>query len=74
MKELVLQANIYLSSAPKPNARLLEKIAQYLTYLFQVFGVISQEKATGFSASRGQETNQVALSVSIYKCIVLITQ
>ena len=60
MKELVLQSNIYLSKAAQPNAKLLEKIAHYLTYLFQVFGVIQQEKAIGFSTSTGQETNQVA--------------
>ena len=63
MKELVLQANIYLSKASEPNAKLLEKIAHYLAYLFQVFGVIHQEKAMAFNTSRGQEINQVALRI-----------
>ena len=63
MKELVIQANIYLAKALPPNAKLLEKIAQYLAYLFQVFGVIPQEKPMGFSISRGKETNQVTLCV-----------
>lgn len=61
MRELVLHANVYLSEVSEPNAKLLGNIAQYLAYLLQVFGVIPQERALGFSSSRGQEMSQVVL-------------
>ena len=59
MKELVATCNVYIAEQSSPNARLLGDIAQYLTYLFRVFGVSNQDTSIGFSVEGAQAANQV---------------
>ena len=60
MQDLVKQTNVYLSAVPEPNTKLVGSIAEYLTFLFQVFGVIDKEKAIGFTSFEGSaSSNQV---------------
>lgn len=57
-------------SETTPNAKLLENIAQYVTYLLKVFGVIttSDQQAIGFPVESGQTGNTVC-----YLIIIILT-
>ena len=46
-------------SLTTPNAKLLENIAQYVTYLLKVFGVINTSESIGFPVETGQTGNTV---------------
>ena len=49
MRELVGACNVYIAgSGQAVNARLLQTIAQYLTHLFRVFGVVPSDQTIGF--------------------------
>ena len=70
MQELVKQTNVYLSAVPEPNAKLAGSIAEYLTFLFQVFGVIDKEKAIGFTSFEGPaSSNQVMNYIYLFFAI-----
>ncbi|MBV98767.1 Cysteine--tRNA ligase, cytoplasmic, partial [Eschrichtius robustus] len=52
MRALVGQCNLYMAARKaarrRPNCALLESIAQYLTHMLQIFGVIEEESSLGF--------------------------
>ena len=58
IRELLTISNTYMnpqSPGATPNAKLLENIAQYITYLLRVFGVInSSDQSVGFPVESGQ--------------------
>ena len=61
IRELITNSNTYMNaqSSPTPNAKLLENIAQYVSYLLKVFGVINTNESIGFPVETGQTGNTV---------------
>ena len=52
--------NVYLTeSGQEANARLLQTIAQYLTHLFHVFGVVPTDQDIGFPLQQEGAAKQV---------------
>jgi len=65
MRELVSSANVYLTDrGTLANARLLQTIAQYLTFLLRVFGVVPSDAGLGFPVEQEGTTDQVSMCVS----------
>lgn len=60
IREIVSLGNGYMNdiTLTMPNAKLLETIAEYITYLMKVFGVINTTQSIGFP----QQTNEQAIN------------
>lgn len=74
LRSLVSSANVYSSSQDSPNVRLLVSIAQYLTRMLTLFGVITQNSNIGFpvegtSSSNTQVYSQLSVGCNgLYLC------
>ena len=67
MRELVSLSNSYIDEeGDMPNFRLLANIAQYLSYLLRVFGVIPHEIAIGFPTDDDQQGDMVRMIIQIF--------
>lgn len=67
IREIITFSNTYMNdpALTTPNAKLLESIAQYVTYLLKVFGVINTNEPIGFpQQTNGQTANTVSLNLS----------
>ena len=63
IRELVSSANVYLTDrGTLANARLLQTIAHYLTFLLRVFGVVPSDGGLGFPVEQEGTTDQVSMS------------
>ncbi|KAK9879201.1 hypothetical protein WA026_004049 [Henosepilachna vigintioctopunctata] len=51
LRELVLASNLYLRDRKPLNSNLLQDVASYITKIFTVFGIISEEPKIGFPIS-----------------------
>ena len=61
MKDLVGSYNVYLGEGVA-NARLLELVGLYITWIMKVFGVVPDSTRFGFPVDQ-QATNEVGLSL-----------
>ena len=61
LRELIGTCNVYIAdSAMAANARLLQTVAQYVTHMLKVFGVIPYDQTIGFPLQQeGGATDQV---------------
>jgi cysteinyl-tRNA synthetase len=50
IRELINSSNIYIRDNPEPSAQLLKLIAEYITSLMKIFGVIPESTQLGYPA------------------------
>lgn len=48
IRDVISSCNVYTKDSPQINARLMEGVAHYITYILKVFGVISLDEGIGF--------------------------
>ena len=65
LRELVGTCNVYIAeSSPAANARLLQTVAQYVTHMLKVFGVVPSDDSIGFPLQQATgATDQVGALV-----------
>uniref|UniRef100_H2ZQZ8 Cysteine--tRNA ligase, cytoplasmic n=1 Tax=Ciona savignyi TaxID=51511 RepID=H2ZQZ8_CIOSA len=66
LRQLISASNTYLATMHEkkstPNGQLLRNIAKYITWIFKVFGAISQEEEIGFPISTaGSNTEEILM-------------
>ncbi|XP_076450719.1 cysteine--tRNA ligase, cytoplasmic-like isoform X2 [Babylonia areolata] len=70
IRELVSSSNAYIGQARagkrRPNRRLLENIATYITDLFRVFGAVPSSQTIGFPQGSGEQGANVEETVMPY--------
>eukprot|EP00002_Diphylleia_rotans_P021842 TRINITY_DN4261_c0_g1_i1.p1 TRINITY_DN4261_c0_g1~~TRINITY_DN4261_c0_g1_i1.p1 ORF type:complete len:633 (-),score=155.01 TRINITY_DN4261_c0_g1_i1:621-2519(-) len=58
LSELVNKTNIYMSE-PNPRGPLIRSVADYLTHMFKVFGLINDTKEFGFTVAETTNTEEI---------------
>ena len=70
LRDVISACNVYMSqggSSPS-NARLVDSIAHYVTYVLSVFGVIPLDSGIGFPVEGESGANVVSL---VYTCVLV---
>ena len=67
LRELVGACNVYIAdSSSAANTRLLQTVAQYVTHMLKVFGVIPSDQSIGFPLQQEiGTTDQVGALIGI---------
>lgn len=66
IRELITHTNIYLRDRKPLNLILLNDIAQFISRIFSIFGVINVDKSIGFrSVKSGESVGNVSKIITI---------